>query len=149
MSAQGVRSFREKHWPSAGTWAFSLLMSVSVGVAVGAATSTMVGAILVAGIQSLQTWTLSKSAFVIKVTPSEVMVGPATLPRWAIGEVVVLDRGELRATLGVNADPAAWLMVRPWTKAAVKIALNDPHDPHPYWVVGTRRPRELAAQLAR
>lgn len=144
MSAQ---PFRDKHWPSAGVWAFSLLMSVSVGVAVGAATSTAVGVALVALVQTLGTWTLINSAYGITVTRTDLVVGPATLPRWAIGDVAVLNRSDLRATLGVNANPAAWLMVRPWTKSAIKIIINDPHDPHPYWVVGTRQAAGLAAAL--
>lgn len=144
MSAQ---IFTEKHWPSAGVWAFSLLMSVSVGVAVGAATSTTVGVLLVVAVQALQSWMLAKAAFGIEVSQSQVRVGPATLPRWAIADVCTLNRSELRAALGIHANPAAWLMVRPWTKSAVKISIHDVHDPHPYWIVGTRHGAQFAQAL--
>lgn len=122
-------------------------MSVSAGVAVGAATSVPVGIIVVAAAQLLGTRLLLSSTFRIDVTPTNVSAGPATLPRWAIGSVEPLNREQLRQTLGVNADPRAWLLVRPWTKTAVKITLKDVHDPHPYWVVGTRRPQALREAL--
>jgi cation diffusion facilitator CzcD-associated flavoprotein CzcO len=36
---------------------------------------------------------------------------------------------------------------RSWLPLAVRVEVVDPDDDTPYWLVGTRQPRELAAAL--
>jgi hypothetical protein len=48
---------------------------------------------------------------------------------------------------GVDLDARAFLKIRPWVKPVVRIELDDDNDPTPYWLVSTRRPKELAAAL--
>jgi Protein of unknown function (DUF3093) len=45
------------------------------------------------------------------------------------------------------ADPAAFVVSRPWLHTAVRLMVDDPADPTPYWVVGTRRPDRLLAAI--
>jgi hypothetical protein len=40
-------------------------------------------------------------------------------------------------------------VLRPWVDGVVRVALTDPADPAPYWLVSTRRPEVLAAALER
>ncbi len=42
----------------------------------------------------------------------------------------------------------AFLMLRPYLSRAVRVAITDPADPAPYWLISTRRPDDLAAALA-
>jgi hypothetical protein len=39
------------------------------------------------------------------------------------------------------------MMARPYLPRAVYIAIDDPASHIPYWLVGTRRPEELAAAI--
>jgi hypothetical protein len=48
---------------------------------------------------------------------------------------------------GPEADARAYLLLRPYLKRAVKVEITDPADPAPYWLVGTRRPDQLASAL--
>ena len=48
---------------------------------------------------------------------------------------------------GRDADARAYLLLRPYLRRAVRIAIDDPADPTPYWLVSTRRPTRLAAAL--
>ena len=48
---------------------------------------------------------------------------------------------------GRDADARAYLLLRPYLKRAVRVEINDPADPTPYWLVGTRRPEDLAEAL--
>jgi hypothetical protein len=69
------------------------------------------------------------------------------LPPTAIGQVRVLDRPTARTVLGRDARADAHLSIRPWVHTAVQIEVRDPADRTPYWVVGSRRPNELAEAL--
>lgn len=93
-------------------------------------------------------WVFARSSLLVKVDEHGVLqVGRATLePRWR-GRVRSLDAAETRNRLGVGADARAWLAMRGYIDTAVEIVVDDPADPHPYWLVSTRRPRRLAAAL--
>ena len=75
--------------------------------------------------------------------------GGATLPLAEISEVVALDEKQAALLRGPRADPAARLMLRPYLKRAVYIALADPGSGVPYWLVATRHPQELATAIER
>jgi hypothetical protein len=78
-----------------------------------------------------------------------VRAGRARLPLWAVGEAVALDASSTRRLLGRDADPQAYLMTRPWARTAVRVSVIDRRDPHPYWLVASRRPRRLAEAIIR
>jgi Protein of unknown function (DUF3093) len=82
-----------------------------------------------------------------EVTDGELRVGRGRLPLAQAGQVVVLDADQTRALRGPRADPAAHLMVRPYLPRSVYIAVDDPAAGTPYWLIGTRRPEELAAAI--
>lgn len=65
---------------------------------------------------------------------------------WA-GGAAALSVAETEAQSGAEADARAWLKLPPYTRRAVRIEIIDPDDPHPYWLIGTRRPEEFAAAI--
>lgn len=75
--------------------------------------------------------------------------GPAHIPVDLLGTVEPLDPDETRRVHGVDADARAFLLTRPYLKRSVKVAIADPADRTPYWLVSTRHPRELATALTR
>jgi hypothetical protein len=83
----------------------------------------------------------------LEVADGELRVGRDRLPLAVAGEVTALDEEQTRAMRGPRADPAAYLMTRPYLSRSVYIAVDDPAVRGPYWLVGTRRPEELAAAI--
>ena len=83
----------------------------------------------------------------IEVAGGELIAGGARLPLAVAGEVRVLDRAQTRAIRGPRADPAAFSLIRPYLRESVYVEVTDPAASTPYWVVGTRRPAELAAAI--
>ena len=83
----------------------------------------------------------------IEVADGELRVGRDRLLLGLAGEVTALDEEQTRALRGPRADPAAYLMTRPYLPRSVYIAVDDPAARGPYWLVGTRRPGELAAAI--
>jgi hypothetical protein len=83
----------------------------------------------------------------VQVRDGTLRVDDATLPLWAIGSVEALDGAGRRDLLGVDADPAAFVILRSWIPGGVRVELADPDDPTPYWFVSTRHPARLVAAL--
>jgi len=64
-----------------------------------------------------------------------------------LGEATILDSSAMRLLRTRDADPAAYLAIRFWIPKGVKIAVVDPRDPTPYWLITSKRGEEIAALL--
>ena len=76
-----------------------------------------------------------------------IRAGRARVEVRFVGEVVALDAEQTRLVAGRDADARAYLLLRPYRSKAVKVALRDPADPTPYWLVSSRRPEKVLAAL--
>jgi hypothetical protein len=83
----------------------------------------------------------------VSVGGGELRVDDAHLPVEFIGQIEVIDLAGRRALMGVDAEPLAFVIQRPWISGGVRIDLDDPADPTPYWYVSSRHPRRLAEAL--
>ncbi|NYE75538.1 DUF3093 domain-containing protein [Microlunatus parietis] len=105
------------------------------GLAVAAAVFAVIGAMLLAG------------SVMITVDADGLRVGRAWIEHRYLAEVRPLDAEQTRSRRGPTADARAYLVLRPYLKEAVEIALDDPADPVPYWLVSSRHPERLADAL--
>lgn len=92
-------------------------------------------------------WLASASRGRIAVVDGVLQVPGARIPVGALGGVTPLDREATRQVRGPLAEPLAFVTSRPWLPASVRLQVEDPEDDTPYWLVGTRRPQELAAAV--
>jgi len=90
---------------------------------------------------------LASSRGRIRVADGVLHVPGARVPLAVVGGVVPLDREATRRLRGPLAEPRAFVSTRGWLSTSVRVQLEDPEDDTPYWLVGTRHPRELAAAL--
>jgi len=117
------------------TWAgFSVLVAIGSYVVICGGTAAV---LLLAGGTS------------IEVSGGELRAGQATLPLGVAGQVAALDEAQSRLLRGPRADPEAFMLFRPYLKRAVYIEVTGEHQDRPYWLIGTRRPAELAAAIER
>jgi hypothetical protein len=84
----------------------------------------------------------------VEVRGGVLYAGPATIPLALLGEAEALDKEATRRVHGVDADARAFLVTRPYISRAVKVMIDDPADPTPYWLISSRHPHRLAAVLA-
>ena len=147
MTVTAHRDYRQKVRPSLGTWAFATLMSLSVGVAFGAATSEFVGVALFLATHAAISVGLVQATITITVTDSSLQINRVRIPLWALGPSSALTPEQYRAVLGREANVDALHIVRPWLRSGVRVTISDVHDPHPYVVIGTRKPTALVAAL--
>jgi len=83
----------------------------------------------------------------VRVDEGVLRAGPAHIELRHLGEATALDTEAARRVAGPEADARAYLLLRPYLKQAVRVRVMDPADPTPYWLIGTRRPDELASAL--
>jgi hypothetical protein len=128
-------------WVLSGLFAISLLLAFGFylgpvwGIGVGLASFLAAGAVF---------WAASIQ---IELTETRFSVGRASIELTYLGAVTPLDPQQARVRRGPAADARAFMLLRPYVSTAVEVILDDPDDPVPYWLVATRRPRELAAAL--
>ena len=84
----------------------------------------------------------------VRVAHGTFEAGRATIPVGLVASPVTLDQETTKRLIGVDANAHAYLLLRPYLKRSVQVAVTDPADPAPYWLVSTRRPDELVAALA-
>ncbi|WP_040919035.1 DUF3093 domain-containing protein [Saccharomonospora glauca] len=77
----------------------------------------------------------------------QLWVGEAHLPLRYVAAVDVVTKRDKRKALGPELDPAAFCVHKPWIGPLVRVHLDDPDDPTPYWLFSTRRPEKIAALL--
>lgn len=102
-------------------------------------------AVLLGTVYGLFAWVGSSR---IAVRGGSLYVGPARIDLAFLGPAEALDKDATRRVHGIDADARAFLHTRPYISRSVKVAVNDPADPAPYWLISTRHPRQLAAALS-
>jgi hypothetical protein len=85
----------------------------------------------------------------VSVTDSHLSAGSATIDHKFVSGVEVFRKDQATMQRGTKLDARAWLVIRGWVDPVVKVTLNDPKDPTPYWLVSAREPDKLAAALAK
>jgi hypothetical protein len=83
----------------------------------------------------------------VRVADGVLHVPGARIPLDHLGGVTPLTREGTRRMRGPLAEPRAHVVTRGWLSQSVRVQVEDPEDDTPYWLVGTRRPDELAAVL--
>jgi hypothetical protein len=148
VSATPAFRYRERlrvpvHW-----WALLLLLLISLWLAVTVSTPPTVawGVTLLcttAGVGLL----LGYGGARVEVTDDALRAGRARLEWACCGPATALDAQATRRLHGVDADPRAFLLMRPYVATAVRVEIVDPGDPTPYWMLSTRHPRRLAESI--
>ena len=117
-------------------WAFFVATPWFVAIAAAVLAALIVGTVLG-----------RYGAVRVAVDGHGLRAGRATLAWPYVGAVETLDDAGVRRVAGVEADARAYLVLRGYCGAAVRVRVDDERDPTPYWLVSTRHPAELAARL--
>jgi hypothetical protein len=144
-----MRSYREHLRVPLSWWLLAIPVIAVLGAEVYAGFGGFIPPLIYAVFTAVVAGSLlSWGAASIEVTDGALRAGSATLPLSQVGHVVPLDEKQAALLRGPRADPAAHLMLRPYLKGAVYIALAD-QDGVPYWLIATRHPEELATAIER
>jgi hypothetical protein len=141
-----VKPFRERLWPA--PWLFiSTALVIPASLLVFLPINPTAGLIVAIGLYALCVGGLLASAPTVEVTATELHAGRAHLPLDIVVAATAFTGHEAQAERGQRLDARAWLLIRGWVSPVVRVDIDDPSDPTPYWLISTRRPDELAAVL--
>jgi hypothetical protein len=139
--------YRERLWPA--PWVFiATALVIPASLLVFLPISQLAGIICAIVLYGAIVTTLLATTPLVEVTDSEFVAGRAQLPRAAVATAEAFDGTEATAERGQRLDARAWLLLRGWIPGIVRVELDDPTDPTPYWLVSTRHPRRLAEALS-
>ena len=88
-----------------------------------------------------------KSRLILEVDENELRAGPAHIELKYLGQATALDNKEMGRLRTRDADPASFLIFRFWRSTGVKVEINDSRDQTPYWLITSKRNKELAEIL--
>jgi hypothetical protein len=140
-------NFREVIRPPLWLMAFIYFLALSLGIAIWAAMTTMIAAIVMALLTAATILIYFTFSLVIEVDERELRVGKAHIDKKYCGDVTVLTPAQMSLQRTREADPAAHLAIRFWTAHGVKIEVTDERDQTPYWLVTSKRGDALTQAL--
>ncbi|SHM46941.1 DUF3093 domain-containing protein [Cryptosporangium aurantiacum] len=147
-TATSTSTYRERWtvpwWGWTGALAVALLMAAEVHLGYGGLRAWLPYVICVP-VALIAVAALSR--ITVAVTDDELQVDDAHIPRRFLIAAEALDPEARREALGPELDPVAFVVHRPWVRGLVRVYLDDPDDPTPYWIISSRRPEALLAAL--
>jgi hypothetical protein len=120
---------------------FSLVVAVWAAIGNKPALITWVASTILIMLISL------KSSLVLEISETELRAGPAHIELKYLGQATALDSKEMGRLRTRDADPASFLIFRFWRSTGVKVEIKDPRDQTPYWLITSKRNKELAEIL--
>lgn len=72
-----------------------------------------------------------------------LFVKEAMLPADVVSRSLAVPATAKRNAMGHQLDPAAFVVSHGWVAEMVMLVLDDPNDPTPYWLIGTKHPEKL------
>ena len=116
-------------------WLTLLPINEAAGVIAGVVTTVVIALVMIA-----------KSAK-ISISSDSLEVSNASIERKHISGVEVISKGEAFAARGRELDARAWFHFQGSVETLVRVRINDPADPTPYWLFSTRRPEQIKEVL--
>ena len=122
---------------------FLLTLVLSIWAALG--NNAALGALI--AVSALLLLIAIKTALTIEVDEKELRVGKAHIDFEFLGSAEALNSEQVRKLRTRDADPAAFLGIRFWSSTGVHVAINDPRDATPYWLITSNNCEALAKIL--
>lgn len=139
-------SYAERLWPGPLGW--TCVVGLAAFGFVALTPVSLVAAVAGAAVCGLAAATVAvATAARVVVHDGELRVGRAHIPVSLLGDAEVLDRAAVRTALGPGSDARTFVCVRSWIPGALRLAVADPADPTPAWLVSSRRPESLLAAV--
>jgi hypothetical protein len=140
-------TFREIIRPPLWLIAFLYFMLFSLVLAIWAAfdnRTAIIAAIIALLVGAIIVFLMREE---ISCDGEELRVGRAHIGYEFCGEVSILSRIDFLKARTRGADPAAHLALLFWLSEGVRIEIDDPRDPTPYWLISTKRGADIKRAL--
>jgi len=146
MTSEPQPAYRERIFPGIAAF-LSTILIIPAALIVFLPISVPIGIVVAVLLYLAVLCFLIFSSPLVEVSGGTLRAGPARLPVSVVARAEAFSGAEATAERGQRLDARAWLMIRGWASGVVKVVLDDPNDPTPYWLVSSRRPEQLAAAI--
>jgi hypothetical protein len=141
-----VKRYKELLNPPLSWMAFILFMYISMAFAIWAAfdfNQAFIAALLLMASMPVLWF---KMRMVISVD-SQLRIDRAHIELKYLKNARALDKDEYRKLRTVNSDARSFHATRPWLTTGVQVFVNDERDQTSYWLIGSKKTKELLAAL--
>ena len=84
----------------------------------------------------------------LRLSKESLSIGKVEIPSQFVKSVMVIEASAQQSEKGPKLHPAAYVRFQVGVKGLLKVELNDPTDPTPYWLVSSRNPELVAKKFA-
>jgi hypothetical protein len=145
-----MRDYRERLRVPAVWWLVTGACVLILGTELFAGYSVILGVVFYVVLALICSATLLHwGGVVVEVSGGELRVKPVRLPLATAGEVRPLDQAQTRVMRGPRANPAAYVLIRPYLRESVYVEVIGADARWPYLLIGTRHPASLADAIER
>jgi hypothetical protein len=130
-------------------WLLFIFLNGAILISLGVALSDSALALLALVLLILTLYFSHTSRLRLIASTQFLSVGKAEIELRFIKEVIPLNESEMKYERGSGLNPSAYLALRFWVKGGMKVLLDDPRDPTPYWLVSSRRADEFKKYLGK
>lgn len=142
-----MSTYRERLYPKWWVYTLAAALVGMLSIAYGAAYQENVGWLMFIVGFGLVSLGMTTGSPVIEVAQC-LRVDNATLPLFVIDSTEVLNADQIRALRRSRDHATDFTVVKLWSSTkAIAIALDDPLDPHPGWLISTRHPQALKSAI--
>ena len=128
-------------------WLIALLFNLLLAITIWGVLDTSRTFLVALASFSLTILVGHRSSYVVSIDENVLRVGKAWIDRKFIGTALPLNREEMRRARGIELNPSAYVELRGWISTGVKIEINDPEDPTPYWLISSKQYKELTSAI--
>lgn len=141
-----MKRYKELLNPPLSWMAFIFFMYISLGFAIWAAFDYYQALITMLLLTASLPYLWFKMRMVITVD-NELRIDRAHIELKFLKDARALDKDEYRKLRTVNSDARSFHATRPWINTGVQVFVNDERDQTSYWLIGSKRAKELVAAL--
>lgn len=146
--ADTARGYVERLRPPFWWWLVAIGLWGSVAIAVWAYLGPWWAALATGAVAAGSAALIVQQSLTVRVDAAGLRAGRNLLEWPWVASARALEGDAAREYLSSSRHHDDFFAVRPYATAAMVVALDDPADPHPHWVVSCARPGRLAAAIA-
>lgn len=84
----------------------------------------------------------------LSLSSKTLSIGNVKIPTQYVKAITVVDPSAQQSEKGPKLNPSAYVRFQVGVKGLLKVELNDPNDPTPYWLISSRNPDLVAKRFA-
>jgi len=83
----------------------------------------------------------------LSLSSKMLSIGRVSIPTQYVKGITAIEASAQQSEKGPKLNPSAYVRFQVGVKGLLKVELNDPNDPTPYWLISSRNPELVAKKF--